>query len=85
MSRRGNTIDCPFCKTPMNKIKRADVTVDRCPNCQGIWLEKGELDKIVIKRRNQNQKKTKHWGRPHVGARPPSEDDDVSLLIGEEI
>jgi len=76
-------LDCPFCKTPMNKIKRDDVTVDRCSNCQGIWLDKGELDKIVIKRKKHYQKERKDWGRPRVGIRPPSEDDDVSLLIGE--
>ena len=76
-------LDCPFCKTPMNKIKRDNVTVDRCSNCQGIWLDKGELDKIVIKRKKHYQKGRKDWGRPRVGIRPPSEDDDVSLLIGE--
>ena len=77
-----STLNCPFCKTPMEKIKRADVTVDRCPNCLGIWLDKGELDKIIIKRKKHYQR-TKTWGRPRIGAIPPSEDDDVSLLIGE--
>ena len=74
--------DCPFCNIPMEKIKRADITVDRCPGCQGIWLDKGELDKIVIRRKKHYQKEGKNWGRPRVGTRPPSEDDDVSLLIG---
>jgi len=69
----------------MNKIKRADITVDRCPNCHGIWLEKGELDKIVIRRKKHYRKNRRHWGRPRVGARSPSEDDDLIYLIGEEI
>jgi Zn-finger nucleic acid-binding protein len=76
-------LECPFCKTPMEKINRADVTVDRCPSCQGVWLDKGELDKIVIRRKKHYEKEQKDWGIPRVGTRPPSEDDDVSLLIGE--
>ena len=76
-------LNCPFCKTQMNKVKKDDVTVDRCPNCLGVWLDKGELDKIVIKRKNHYKKVQKNWGRPRVGIRPPSENDDVSLLIGE--
>jgi len=76
-------LNCPFCKTPMEKINRANVTVDRCSNCQGIWLDKGELDKIVIRRKKHYQETRKNWGQPHVGTRPPSQDDDVSLLIGE--
>jgi Zn-finger nucleic acid-binding protein len=76
-------LKCPFCKTSMNKIKRADVTVDRCPNCLGIWLDKGELDKIVQKRKKFYEETQRNWGYPHVGAIPPSEKDDVSLLVGE--
>jgi len=67
----------------MEKIKRDNITVDRCSGCQGIWLDKGELDKIVIRRKKQYQEERKYWGKPRVGIRPPSEDDDVSLLIGE--
>lgn len=73
-------LKCPFCKTSMNKIKRADVTVDRCPNCLGIWLDKGELDKIIFKRRKKIQEE-RDWGEPEPGKRQPSEDDDVSLLV----
>ncbi len=79
----GPALNCPFCKTLMNKIKRNNVTVDRCPNCHGVWLDKGELDKIIVRRKRHHQKKQRYWGRPRVGIRPPSEDDDVSLLIGE--
>ena len=75
-------LNCPFCKTPMEKIKKADVIVDRCPNCQGVWLDKGELDKIVVRRKKHYQKEQENWGDPRVGVRSPSEDDDVSLLVG---
>ncbi|MDD5746042.1 MAG: zf-TFIIB domain-containing protein [Candidatus Omnitrophica bacterium] len=38
---------CPQCKGVMQKVKRSDVTVDSCGLCYGIWLDKGELEKIV--------------------------------------
>ena len=76
-------VNCPFCKTPMDKIKRANVTVDRCSNCNGIWLDKGELDKIVIRRKKHYQKEQKNWGRPRVGERPPEEMEDIDYLVCE--
>ncbi|MEL7238140.1 MAG: zf-TFIIB domain-containing protein [Planctomycetota bacterium] len=39
---------CPVCVTPDLKITdRAGVEIDYCPECRGIWLDRGELDKIM--------------------------------------
>lgn len=76
-------LNCPFCKTPMEKIKRDNVTVDRCSDCRGIWLDKGELDKIVVRRKKHYQKERRNWGHPRVGIRPPSEMDDIDYLVAE--
>ncbi len=27
--------------------ERQGIEIDRCPNCRGIWLDRGELDKII--------------------------------------
>lgn len=37
---------CPVDGETMSKEVAAMVVVDRCPKCQGIWLDGGELDKI---------------------------------------
>ena len=34
---------CPIDQTPMTKEVIGNVVVDRCPECQGVWLDKGEL------------------------------------------
>lgn len=37
---------CPKCKTDMQRFQytpEAPLIVDRCPNCQGVWLDRGEL------------------------------------------
>lgn len=41
-------LKCPSCGATMQKIRieRTDVTIDKCPSCLGIWLDRGELEKI---------------------------------------
>lgn len=38
---------CPVDSTELRRIERSGVHVDACPSCRGIWLDRGELDKIV--------------------------------------
>ncbi len=39
---------CPVCKDPDLVISdRQGVEIDYCPNCRGVWLDRGELDKII--------------------------------------
>ncbi len=41
---------CPVCKEPdLVMAERQGVEIDYCPSCRGIWLDRGELDKIVEK------------------------------------
>lgn len=39
---------CPVCTgTDLVMTERKGVEIDYCPNCRGIWLDRGELDKIL--------------------------------------
>lgn len=38
---------CPVCKTGLAMSERHGIEIDYCPNCRGIWLDRGELDKII--------------------------------------
>lgn len=38
---------CPECNIVMRMTTRQGVEIDYCPNCRGIWLDKGELDKLM--------------------------------------
>lgn len=41
---------CPVCKDPTLVIsERKGIEIDYCPECRGIWLDRGELDKILAK------------------------------------
>ena len=43
---------CPVCNTTLNIVERQGVEVDFCPECHGVWLERGELDKIIERSHN---------------------------------
>ncbi|GKT08554.1 zf-TFIIB domain-containing protein [Desulforhabdus sp. TSK] len=49
---------CPACDVHLLMTERQGVEIDYCPQCRGIWLDRGELD-ILIER-----SKTAGGGRP---------------------
>lgn len=38
---------CPVCNLELQMATRAGIEIDYCPNCRGVWLDRGELDKII--------------------------------------
>ncbi len=38
---------CPSCQVPLAMAERQGVEIDYCPRCRGVWLDRGELDKII--------------------------------------
>lgn len=41
-------MDCPVCKNVQLLMSdRQGIEIDYCPNCRGVWLDRGELDKII--------------------------------------
>ena len=38
---------CPVCDVNLNMTERQGVEIDYCPQCRGVWLDRGELDKII--------------------------------------
>ncbi|TMN19498.1 zf-TFIIB domain-containing protein [Pseudoxanthomonas sp. X-1] len=41
-------MDCPVCKTTaLMMSERQGIEIDYCPQCRGIWLDRGELDKLI--------------------------------------
>jgi hypothetical protein len=39
---------CPVCKNvTLTMSERQGIEIDYCPECRGVWLDRGELDKII--------------------------------------
>src|SRR5687767_1472351 len=44
---RGMELTCPKCHGPMRTYERNGVHVDQCTECRGIFLDRGELDRLI--------------------------------------
>lgn len=43
-----HTMKCPTCTdTALVMSDRQGVEIDYCPQCRGVWLDRGELDKLI--------------------------------------
>ncbi|MDP2113373.1 MAG: zf-TFIIB domain-containing protein [Bacteroidota bacterium] len=40
-------MDCPICRVALVISEKQGIEIDYCPKCRGIWLDRGELDKII--------------------------------------
>lgn len=68
-------MNCPVCNVALTMTERQGVEIDYCPKCRGVWLDRGELDKIIDRSTNNPQQPTK----PYYESRDQySERDDYS-------
>ena len=68
--RSGEPLRCPNDGSRLVEIERADVLIDACPECRGIWLDRGELDKILVKERQLAGGADEDFFREVEGRRP---------------
>ncbi|HLP22862.1 MAG TPA: zf-TFIIB domain-containing protein [Microbacteriaceae bacterium] len=62
---------CPTDGSTLVMSERSGVEIDYCPQCRGVWLDRGELDKIVERMLNESvpNHRTSH-GAPTAPAYP---------------
>lgn len=76
---------CPNCQETLIMTERQGVEIDYCPSCRGVWLDKGELDKIIERAAQAEsgggakpQKEKKQWED-----RDDDDDDDNGMFGGQ--
>jgi len=43
-------MNCPRCETAsLTELDRQGITIDRCEGCRGVWLDRGELEKLIAR------------------------------------
>ena len=47
INQQENTMKCPACNADLLLSERQGIEIDYCPACRGVWLDRGELDKII--------------------------------------
>ena len=40
-------MQCPIDQTTLQMTERQGIEIDYCPQCRGVWLDRGELDKLI--------------------------------------
>jgi hypothetical protein len=55
---------CPRCRVDLVMTERMGVEIDYCPKCRGVWLDRGELDKII-------ERSEQFSAKPPEAASPP--------------
>jgi Zn-finger nucleic acid-binding protein len=40
-------MQCPTCDVTLSISSREGIEIDFCPQCRGVWLDRGELDKVI--------------------------------------
>jgi Zn-finger nucleic acid-binding protein len=81
--QRGEPMRCPACNTRLVELERSDVLIDACPECRGVWLDRGELDRILDRERraaagvrdDDEDFFAEMEGRAGDGRRPPADRD----------
>jgi uncharacterized protein len=46
---------CPQCSVNLVMSDRQGIEIDYCPDCRGVWLDRGELDKLIERSNAQVQ------------------------------
>jgi uncharacterized protein len=47
----GEPMRCPSCGARLVEVERSEVLIDACPQCRGVWLDRGEIDRILARER----------------------------------
>lgn len=66
---------CPVCPdATLLMMHRQGVEIDYCPQCRGVWLDRGELDKLI--ELTVGQSPSRQPVATHAPQRPDFEDSD---------
>jgi hypothetical protein len=64
---------CPVCNIDLKLAERQGIEIDYCSQCRGVWLDRGELDKIIERASAQHGTTRGHENshfRPSVERKP---------------
>ncbi len=67
---------CPNCEELLVMTERQGVEIDYCPKCRGVWLDKGELDKIIEKSTASESNQQLNQNDEKRSQRQNDDDDD---------
>ncbi|GAA5080389.1 zf-TFIIB domain-containing protein [Lysobacter panacisoli] len=89
-------MDCPVCRdVKLAMTDRQGIEIDYCPQCRGVWLDRGELDKLIERASAETPRAAQppppppqrdqrpHDPHPHYSAHDPYRHKKKKNLLGE--
>ncbi len=77
MPNASGPMSCPVDGTTLVMSERSGIEIDYCPTCRGVWLDRGELDKIIERNAASEQQPAprqqayqQHQGQHVYGQKP---------------
>jgi Zn-finger nucleic acid-binding protein len=67
---------CPSCRVALVMSERQGIEIDYCPQCRGVWLDRGELDKIIERSARETAPAAELQRAPQAAPRRDYGDDD---------
>ena len=76
---------CPVDDTTLAISDRQGIEIDYCPQCRGVWLDRGELDKLIEREAKWVDEQVEERGRAkrekEPKAEPPKKKKKVSSFL----
>ena len=67
-------MDCPVCNdVKLAMSDRQGIEIDYCPQCRGVWLDRGELDKLIERASAETAPPPQYQQQPQATRPPPFE------------
>ncbi|MGD9737705.1 MAG: zf-TFIIB domain-containing protein [Solirubrobacterales bacterium] len=73
-------MNCPKCESEMRSYERNGVTVDQCTGCRGIFLDRGELERLIDAETSFYASDERPAPRPEKGGEKPRKSKKKSFL-----
>ena len=73
-------MDCPIDGTTLQMSDRQGIEIDYCPQCRGVWLDRGELDKIIERSASWEAERDRDRDDDRRDDRRHDEDDDRRMF-----
>lgn len=84
-------MQCPIDQTTLAMTERQGIEIDYCPSCRGVWLDRGELDKLIAEGGKDSPSNYRSEDRPPDDRPQPqfdqqrsSHSDDQSYKYGKK-
>ena len=72
-------MDCPVDGTQLMMSERQGIEIDYCPKCRGVWLDRGELDKVI--ERSERESGPPQFSERESHSRPKKKKNLLSELF----